>query len=201
MRILLTGASSGIGRALKEFLEHDHLVTAPTRDHLDLTRCDQVDRFVTESFDMLINCAGTGVGGKTDFVNHNSVLIEEILRVNLLSAISLTQQVLSINPVAKIVNITSTNNKRYYAKDLVYSLSKKALAEFSDMLRIEYPNTSVLEVRVGLTRTNFNQNRYRHEPDRYQDIYHNACQLPEYVAYEITKVLFNNSIKFIEISP
>jgi short-subunit dehydrogenase len=201
MRILLTGAGSGIGQALNEFLRHDHLVTAPTRDQLDLASPDQVRGFVTGSFDMLINCAGTGVGGKIDFANHKPEFVEEILQVNLLSAVSLTQQILSANPATKIVNITSTNNKQYYANDLAYSLSKKALSDFTSMLKIEYPSTPVLEVRVGLTRTNFNQNRYRHEPDRYQDIYHNPCQTPEHVAYEIAKVLFNNSVTFIEIAP
>jgi len=201
MRILLTGSSSGIGQALKEFLNHDHQITAPGREQLTLANADQVENFVTDSFDILINCAGTGVGGKTDFVNHRPVFVEEILRVNLLSVVSLTQQVLRVNPQAKIVNITSTNNKRYYPNDLVYSLSKRALADFSNMLRIEYPNARVLEVRVGLTKTKFNRNRYQHEPDRYQDIYNTACLLPEQVALEISRVLFNDSIKFIEIAP
>lgn len=201
MRILLTGSSSGIGEALYEFLRHDHQVTAPTRRQLDLTQPNQVADFVAGSFDMLINCAGTGVGGKIDFVNHRPKSIEEIMQVNLLSAISLTQQVLRINPQAKIVNITSTNNNRYYSNDLIYSLSKRALADFTRMLKIEYPQTPVLEVQVGLTRTNFNHNRYQHEPDRYQDIYTNKHLLPEQVAMEIAKVLFNDAIKFIEISP
>lgn len=201
MRILLTGASSGIGEALHEFLRHDHQVTAPTRRQLDLTQHNQVKDFVAGPFEMLINCAGTGVGGKIDFVNHQPRLMGEIMQVNLLSAISLTQQVLQLNPLAKIVNITSTNNKKYYPNDLIYSLSKRALADFTNMLRIEYPQTPVLEVQVGLTRTNFNRNRYQHEPDRYQDIYTNKHLLPEQVAMEIAKVLFNDAIKFIEISP
>jgi short-subunit dehydrogenase len=201
VKILLTGSSSGIGKCLLELLSHDHLVTAPDRHELDLCNAEQVKHYVNEPFDLLINCAGTGLGGKTQFVNHNSDYIQEIMQVNLISAVLLTQQVLKFNLQTKIVNITSTNNRRYYPNDLVYSLSKKSLGDFSDMLQIEYPHTPVLEVRVGLTRTNFNINRYRHDPTRYQDIYQHQHLLPEQVAFEISKVLFDNSIKFIEIAP
>lgn len=201
MKILLTGGSSGIGHCLNELLCHDHQVVAPTRQQLDLNDTNQVANFVNEPFDMLINCAGTGVGGKINFVNHDPALVDEIFKVNLLSAVSLTQQILKLNSVAKIVNITSTNNRQYYANDLVYSLSKKSLEEFGNMLKIESPQTPVLEVRVGLTKTNFNQARYIHHPERYRDIYCSRHLLADQVAYEISKVLFDNTIKFIEISP
>jgi hypothetical protein len=69
------------------------------------------------------------------------------------------------------------------------------------MLRTEYPDVPYLEVRVGLTQTNFNQNRYRQEPERYVDIYNNNCLTSEQVAVKIIEVLFDNNIKFIEISP
>lgn len=201
MKILLTGASSGIGQALHTILSHDHQVAAPTRHQLDLST-SVATNYINQPYDMLINCAGTGVGGKIKFNEHDSTLVNEILTVNFLNVVLLTQKVLQFNQQCKIVNITSTNNNRYWPNDLAYSLSKKCLAEFGAMLAVEYPNINYLEVRLGLTKTNFNQNRYKHHPHRFQDIYDINCYLlPTDVAAKVANVLFDDSIKFIEVSP
>ena len=119
-----------------------------------------------------------------------------------MSPVLLAQQALKFNSQCKIVNITSTNNNRYWPNDLVYSLSKKALETFGEMLLVEYPQALYLEVRLGLTKTCFNTNRYREEQDRYQDIYsHHKHLNPADVACKIASVLFDNTIKQIEISP
>jgi short-subunit dehydrogenase len=124
------------------------------------------------------------------------------MSVNLLAPLCLTQQALSKNPNCKIVNITSTNNNRYWPNNLAYSLSKTALEEFGSMLRVEYPDIDLLEVRLGLTKTNFNQNRYHTAPTRFVDIYEKHPYLtPEEVAIRIVAVLFDPVVKFIEISP
>ena len=201
MKILLTGSSSGIGAELLRELAPGHEVHAPKRDSLDLCDTELIMSYVTQSYDMLINCAGTGLGGKIDFHQHDPMSMQTILKTNLLGTVLLTQQVLRQNSATKIVNITSTNNNRFYPGDLAYSLSKKALESFTDMLRIEYPGAPILEVRLGLSKTNFNQNRYRDEPDRYQDIYQNPHLDADVVARSIIGVLFDNHIKCIEISP
>jgi len=202
MRIFITGSSSGIGQSLYNLLKHDHTVIAPQRNELELSDSAQCIDYIHEPVDILINCAGTGVGGKIEFVMHQPNNVLDILSVNLVAPMLLTQAALKHNSTCKIINITSTNNTRYYPNDLVYSLSKRALADFGDMLRTEYPDVPCLEVRVGLTQTNFNQNRYQQEPDRYVDIYNNnKCLTSEQVAVKIVEVLFDNSIKFIEISP
>jgi len=160
-----------------------------------------VINYVDQPYDMLINCAGTGIGGKIKFNEHDSNLVHEILTVNFLNTVLLTQKVLQSNQQCKIVNITSTNNNRYWPNDLAYSLSKKCLAEFGTMLSVEFPGINYLEVKLGLTKTNFNHNRYKHHPHRFQDIY-NTCQylLPNNVAKKIVNVMFDNSIKLIEVS-
>lgn len=202
MKILLTGSSSGIGKELKNILEHQHEIDCPERHQLDLNDIPAVINYVSQSYDLLINCAGTDIGGKIDFVNHDVACVQEILQVNLISAMLLTQQILKFNQKCKIVNITSTNNNRYWPNDLAYSLSKKCLEIFGNMLSVEYPNTSYLEVRLGLTKTNFNNNRYKNEPNRFIDIYPtNKHLLPLDVARRIVDVLFDDQIKFIEISP
>jgi short-subunit dehydrogenase len=201
MRIFITGSSSGIGQSLYNLLKHDHIVIAPHRNELDLSSSAQCINYIHDPVDILINCAGTGVGGKIEFAMHQPNSVLDILLINLVSPVLLTQSALKHNPTCKIINITSTNNIRYYPNDLVYSLSKQSLADFGDMLRTEYPNVPYLEVRVGLTQTNFNQNRYQQEPDRYVDIYDRKCLTSDQVAVKIVEVLFDNSIKFIEISP
>jgi|LakMenEpi03Aug12_release.lakeMendotaPanAssembly.Ray.scaffolds.fasta_scaffold723682_1 short-subunit dehydrogenase len=201
MKILLTGASSGIGKELHKILSQNHTVMAPTRQILDLENIDSIVQHVDRSYDMLIACAGTGLGGKINFVHHDSTAVNTILQTNLIGTTVLTQKVLSYNPLAKIVVITSTNNNRFYPGDLVYSLSKKSLQIFIEMIRIEYPDTPTLEVKLGLTKTGFNQNRYRDEPLRYQDIYLYPHLDATKVATTIYSVLFDDNIKSIEISP
>jgi short-subunit dehydrogenase len=201
MKILLTGSSSGVGQMLYQQLCINHEVTAPARQQLDLLDSEQILKFVHQSYDMLINCAGTGIGGKIDFVNHNATNIKDILQTNLIAPVLLSQAVLKHNPRAKIVNITSTNNLRYWPNDLAYSLSKKAVEEFGKMLMIEYPIINYLEVRLGLTKTNFNQNRFKNELNRYTELYQNNYLTPDNVANKICNVLFDDTVKFIEISP
>ena len=201
MKILLTGGSSGLGQALYQQLQIDHNVTAPNRQELDLSDSGSVINYVHTAYDMLINCAGTGIGGKIDFINHCSNNIEDILQINLVSPVLLTQSILQKNPASKIVNITSTNNSRYWPNDLAYSLSKKSLEDFGNMLRVEYPDINLLNVRLGLTKTNFNQNRYAECSERFVDIYTNKHLKVTDVVNKIVAVLFDPTVKDIEISP
>lgn len=201
MRIVITGANSGIGQGLVDRLQ-DHSIIELTRNQLDLANIDEVLRYELAPADMLINCAGTGVGGKIDFVNHVDENVVDILNTNLISPMLLTKKVLYSNANCKIVNITSTNNNRYWPNDLAYSLSKSALSSFGEMLRVEYPDIPYLEIRLGLIRTNFNHNRYRDHSHRFSDIYSDRpCLTVDHVVDRITSVLFDATIKFVEISP
>jgi len=202
MRIFLTGASSGVGhRLFTQLTESGNHVVAPTRAQLDLSVTDQVINYELDNVDMLINCAGTGVGGKIDFCNHRPTNVVEILNTNLIGPVLLCQKVLSKNSHCKIVNITSTNNKRYYANNLAYSLSKKALADFGAMLAVEYPNINYLEIQLGLVKTNFNNARYRYDQDRFEDIYTHPHLTVSQAVDRIIAVLFDTCVKFIEVSP
>jgi short-subunit dehydrogenase len=151
--------------------------------------------------DMLINCAGTDIGGKIEFIKHNTNEIVNIINTNLVAPVLLSQKALKNNINCKIVNVTSTNNKKYYANNLAYSLTKKALESFTNMLQVEYPKANILEVRLGLTKTNFNHSRYKGHEERFNDIYSNPHLTVDEVVTQLVEVLFDNSIKFIEIAP
>ena len=200
MKIVITGTASGIGHELVKKLSH-HDVTALTRQDLDLSSVNSVINYNIETCDMLINCAATDVGGKIDFVNHDANRIAEILNTNLLCPMLLSQQALSKNRSCKIVNITSTNNNRYHPNNLAYSLSKQALADFGAMLKVDYPDIQYLEIKLGLTKTNFNNNRYRYNQDRFVDVYEHRHLTVDWATSKIVDVLFDSSIKMIEISP
>ena len=201
MRIAVTGSTSGVGKALVGLLEMRHEIIHLSRAKFDLGNSQAVMQSDFGVCDMLINCAGTDRGGKIDFAQHNIRDVNEIMSVNLLAPIYLTQKALARNPDCKIVNITSTNNNRYWPNDLAYSLSKKSLSEFGSMLKVEYPDVQYLEIRLGLTKTNFNDSRYKFNMDRYDDIYHNNHLTTGQVADKILSVLFDPAIKIVEVSP
>jgi short-subunit dehydrogenase len=201
MKIAITGTSSGIGQELSNQLSNNHDIMCITRNELELGNLDAVTDYSMSTVDMLINCAGTDRGGKLAFTEQDSTSIVNILTTNLLSPILLAHNALRLNPVCKIINITSTNNKQYWPNNLAYSLSKKALSEFGRMLQVDHPNVNYLEIQLGLTKTNFNQNRYVGHEDRFDDVYRNAHLTPDSAVNRILPALFDNTVKFIEISP
>jgi short-subunit dehydrogenase len=201
MKIAITGTSSGVGQELSDQLNKDHEVVCITRDELELSDIVAVGNYCLSTVDMLINCAGTDRGGKVMFTDQDSISIWTILTTNLLSPILLAHKALKTNPACKIVNITSTNNKQYWPNNLAYSLSKKSLSEFGRMLQVDYPTVNYLEIQLGLTKTNFNQNRYVGYEERFDDVYHNAHLTPDCAVKRILAVLFDHTVKFIEISP
>lgn len=201
MKIAITGTSSGIGKELVSQLSKDHNVVCITRDDLELSNITAVTRYSMSAVDMLINCAGSDRGGKIEFIKQRPDSILSTLTTNLLSPVLLSHKALELNQSCKIVNITSTNNKQYWPNNLSYSLSKKALSEFGRMLQIDHPSVKYLEIQLGLTKTTFNQNRYIGHEERFDDIYRYPHLTPRHVVNRIQSVLFDDTVKFIEISP
>jgi short-subunit dehydrogenase len=199
--IAITGTTSGVGKELWQRLGYKHTIIRINRDTLDLSDISAVSGYITQPVDMLINCAGTDRGGKIEFAKQDPSSIVDILNTNLIAPVLLSQKVLRANPKCKIVNITSTNNKRYWPNNLAYSLSKKALSDFGSMLQVDYPDVSYLEIQLGLTKTNFNQNRYVGYEERVDDVYVNPHLTAEAAVEKILGVLFDPAVKFIEISP
>lgn len=201
MRILITGSASGVGKGLMLSLSNSNEVIGLTRNELDLSNVVDVTMFDMPHVDMLINCAGTDIGGKIEFTKHKVSEVVTIINTNLIAPVLLSQKALTVNSNCKIVNVTSTNNIKYYPNNLTYSLTKKALESFTNMLQVEYPKANILEVRLGLTKTNFNQNRFKGHEERFNDIYSNKHLTVDEVVKQITDVLFNNSIRFVEVAP
>jgi NADP-dependent 3-hydroxy acid dehydrogenase YdfG len=199
---MITGAGSGVGQALSNtFAKFDWTVHGYTRSDLDLNNLDAVLEHDVPTADVLVHCAAHDLDGKTPFLSHNPESWTSIINVNLTSVMLLTHKMLNKNPRAKIVLITSTNNNGYWPNDLVYSLTKQSMATFGHMLTKDHPECRCLEVRLGLTRTNFNHNRYRQESWRYQDIYQNPHLEAMDVADRVYDAIQDDHVKLLEIAP
>ena len=182
---LVTGASSGIGRAVALALARNgaHIVglgrdwpalkslaesSGATVLQVDLESTLELTRFVEETLsdlppiDILVNCAGSGRFGPLD--EHRPDEIDRLLAVNVRAPIMLTQAVLPEmrqRRRGRVVNVASIAGRLGIPNETVYSASKAALAVFSRALAAEVAGTGVgvTVVIPGVVQTPFFERR------------------------------------------
>ena len=84
---LVTGASRGIGKSIKEVLSKDGIeIISPNRNELDLSSSESIDKFLSQTsadIDIIINNAGIlKVGEHNEFSSDD---FHEILQVNVVA--------------------------------------------------------------------------------------------------------------------
>ena len=178
--ILVTGASSGIGKATAlHLINEGHIVYGAARRidkmkdledaggriikmdvtiHEDVESC--VRKIITEEgkIDVLVNNAGYAVYGSVEDVS-----IEDAKRqfeVNIFGLADITKEVIPHmrkENNGKIINITSVGGKIYTLFGAWYHATKHALEGWSDCLRLELKpfNIDVVIVEPGLIGTEF----------------------------------------------
>lgn len=111
MRVLITGASRGIGRAIANiYREKGYVVDTPARDVLDLADLRSVKEFVGrhKEYDIVVNNAGCNLINLIEEVREEE--ISEMMSVNLLSPIYLLKEIVPYmkrKHFGRIVNIGS----------------------------------------------------------------------------------------------
>ncbi|MBX9677626.1 MAG: SDR family NAD(P)-dependent oxidoreductase [Gemmataceae bacterium] len=216
-RMLITGASQGIGRALALAAVHQGakvLAAARKEDLLQQLKaeakgpgaleyvvadvCSPGDRQkMVEAaqskfggLDILVNNAGIGATGH--FADIDFQHLRSIFEVNFFGLTETTRVFL---PMLKqghkpaIVNISSIAGKRGIPARSHYSTSKFAVQGFSESIRAELAKdgVDVLIVNPGLTQTNFSQNMLEQKAKIQMD--HMRGMTAEQVAFETLKAI------------
>jgi NAD(P)-dependent dehydrogenase (short-subunit alcohol dehydrogenase family) len=174
-RIVLTGASRGLGRALAEAFAREgaRQVLTATRPsglaaalracaaagaeahgvELDLGDPDSVDRAAAEAVaalgrvDALVNNAGL-LGGRRELAEYPMDLFERVMAVNVTGTLRLTQRVLpAMTDGGAIVNVTSGAAGR--ATWGAYAVSKLAVDGITGMLRRELASRGLRCVAIN----------------------------------------------------
>lgn len=182
---IITGASSGIGKALAvEFARNEYNIFLTARDEkrlaetakeceekfgvksgifpADLADLSSVENLVeaisNRSFDVLVNNAGFGVKG--DFAETDLSEELKMLDVQLAAMLKLTKAVLPEmieRKSGKILNVASVYSFAPVPRQSVYSASKAFILNFSSALsdELKSANVQVSVVCPGVTQTEF----------------------------------------------
>lgn len=193
---LVTGATSGIGRAIAVALVdagckvvatgrnperlrelRDALGASVLPLPLDLTDSAAIARLPADlppafrAPSILVNNAGEDVGGRTRFDASSADELARVIEVNLTGVIRMTRALVPAmleRGSGDIVNIGSTNAMRPTQNMAAYTASKMGAHGLTDVLRADYAKSGirVIEVVPGLTRTGFARTRMRGDGER-----------------------------------
>ena len=221
--ILVTGASSGIGRAVaRNLLQQGHTVIGVSRDcrkftrqmdnfssvQLDLSQINDLPQKIRElqqtfpEIDAVVFSAGMGQFGSVEEFSYPQ--IEALMTINFTSQVFLTKALLPAlkrKASSDLIFIGSEAALKGSRKGAVYCASKFALRGFTQALREESGNSNVRVclINPGMVRTAF----FEHLTFEPGDDESNTI-LPEDVAHAVSYVLGSRSqivIDEINLSP
>jgi len=158
-KVLLTGGSRGIGKAIYEEIKDSFEVIAPTREELNLESLNSIESYFKKTnieFDILINNAGINIIKTIDSILDQD--IEKINQINLTAPLKLIQCVsknMKKNNFGKIINISSIWGIRSKEKRTLYSTTKFGIIGQTKALARELGEHNILinAVCPGFTAT------------------------------------------------
>ncbi|RXJ57666.1 SDR family oxidoreductase [Candidatus Marinarcus aquaticus] len=201
-KALVTGYSSGIGKAICETLEKNGYEILKLQCRLQQS-CNLEEEVKTllkdHDLDVLVNCAGVGV-----FAPHEEISvakIKELIDVNLTAPLILSNLCLRSLKKTKghIINIASVEATRHSKFSALYTATKSGLRNFSLSLfeELRRADVKVTSINPDLTKTNF-FDELQFEPSSKE----NTHLLAEDIAKAVLDVLqFNGVITELTVRP
>ncbi len=222
LRILVTGASQGIGRAIAVAAAKAGgkvVASARSADLLaelaaevratggmietvasDLTKPADREAMIATAqthfggLDVLINNAGIGATGH--FMDSEPQVLRDIFETNYFALCELTRlaiPLLKAGRTPQIVNISSVVARRAYPARSLYSSSKFALAGFSEAIRAELSKDGVDVLVVNPGLTQTNFSKNMLESKAKQSLDHKRGMTPEEVATATLRAMVKGS--------
>lgn len=221
--IIITGASSGIGKSLTSYLIKKYSLTVVgigrNEENLNSLVKEFNDNFIPFKMDVsqkeewlklesylqtlpnkpsgLINCAGV----LPDFLAFEKVKEEtvyQVFNVNFFSIIFSCQTILPIlktqqNPI--LINVSSSSSLCPFAGVSLYSSSKAAVKNFSESLSVEKNGVKVVTVMPGFTKTDVMRSIKRSRKE--QRLIDKISLSPDKVAKKIIKKASKGKVRII----
>ncbi len=146
--VLLTGASKGIGKAIKELLEKSgkYYLLTPSRNDLNLRKLESIEYFFNDQhIDVLINNAGINILNQIEEISQET--IDSMFHVNLISPLILIQKTVPFmkkQHYGRIINISSIWGVRSKEFRTLYSATKFGLNGITKALSRELGEYNIL---------------------------------------------------------
>ena len=147
-KALVTGASRGIGKAIKDLFEKNGVyVYAPTREEMNLLDNESIKKYVSsiDNVDILINCAG--VNNLASLAEMTDAALQEMIQVNLIAQaqlIKLVSEAMKTKKYGRIVNFSSIWCDFSKERRVMYSMAKAGVKGLTTASAVELSKYNIL---------------------------------------------------------
>ncbi len=200
MNVLITGSSSGIGKAISDKLSQNGYNIIPFKSRLEnLADIESEAKSIKQDLHVIIHSAGFGIFEPLEIMSVED--INKLLHVNLIAPITLTSLLLRNLKKTKghIVTISSIEALKHSKFSSVYTASKAGLRAFSLSLfeELRKSGVRVTNINPDITKTNF-FDKLHFEPSLKEDTFLDPDDIAD-IVYEILK--FNGNVSEITLRP